>query len=99
MLSPWYKRIIHKSNKYIFGIFLALLYRVFRYFSAIALWEWRCAYYQASKERSLRESAQNRSYAKEAFLYRELLKPALRLPETTIPVEGIPMHYRISRRA
>lgn len=36
---------------------------------------------------------------KEAFLYRELLKPALRLPETTAPVEGIPMHYRISRRA
>lgn len=34
-----------------------------------------------------------------AFLYRELLKPALRLAETTMPGEGIPMHYRISRRA
>jgi len=59
----------------------------------------RCAYYRTSKEHSPREFAQNRSYAKEAFLYRELLKPALRLLETTIPVEGISMHYRISRRA
>lgn len=38
-------------------------------------------------------------YAEKASLYRELLKPALRLPETTVPVEGIPMHYSISRHA
>jgi len=104
MMSFWYKIITYytlKAKNYYSWKFLnfTLLSLGAFFGNSIVRMTVRCAYYWASKERSLREFAQNRSYAKEAFLYRELLKPALRLPETTVPVEGIPMHYRISRRA